>query len=730
MRSKSYILFILFSLVVIGSNAQNTKALKSTGNAYFEKERYAEAMNFFTQYYEREKNDLDAILKLGICFYETGKLDQSRQLLDYYLSNQKNPESAVYLYLAKAHHAQDNFREAARQYKQFIVNIKENHPDRSWAKEAIIRCGAGLKMQAIDKLAYVENLGRKVNSPAHDFRPVLSPNYDDKIYFSSTREGSVGGRRDAEGLKDDKYGTYKSDMYSSRILNGEWTATSPFNSLLNSARNEVVLDFNDDGQVMFYFKGGNLSSGDILVDTFRANEEERTLFSDPFIGPMNGQYGDGSPHFYNDTTLIFASRRAGGFGGSDLYYSIYSNGSWTKPVNFGPTINTAFDETAPYLTLNGRSLYFSSNCRKSVGGFDIFKSVFDESKLEWEQAVNVGLPINSSEDDMDLRMSRDGLKAYFTSGRKAGSGGLDLYAAYFKSVQADQEIFSDLRTFHDVILDKKARLASGLDGGPGSDQWPGYDVADIEVFEMTPLYYESDDQVMTPTNMQKLDQVVNILQKYPDVKVELTSNSDETGPSLFDLYFSIKRVEEVGDFLATRGAKPNQIVLKGCGSQYGVANNYLNGQPSLIGQRLNRRIDIKFHNTEEFPVKVDITRPDVSELLYVDDWDYYQKMIGGLSYKVQIAATRQMYNDNNTLSRFSDVIIETTQDSDFYKYTVGLYKTFASANELKKELERLGVVGAFVVPYINGIRTTDDDAKIMAASYPDLLNFIASKVQD
>ena len=737
MNKKQIILLSFFSFLLVFGNAQNLRTLKNSGDTYFEKGKFIEALGYYSQFYESQKNDLDVIFKLGVSSFETNRLAQAKNFLNFYMENEKNPSPEANLYLAKTLHAENDFREAANQYKIFLREAKENNPKRVWVKEAIIRCASGLKMQAIDQVAFVENLGEKVNSVGDDFRPIFSPNYEDKIYFSSGRRGSVGGPRDAEGLKDSRFGQYKTDMYASRIINGEWTATAPFNGLLNSARNEMVLDFNEDGLVMYYFKGNNLESGEILVDTFRSEESERSLYSDPFRGPMDGMYGDGAPHFYNDTLLIFASRRAGGYGGSDLYYSVMSNGRWTTPENLGSNINTPFDETSPYLTLNGRTLYYSSNNRKSVGGFDIFKSKFDEVKLEWRQPTNLGLPINSSEDDLDFRMSRDGLKAYFSSNRKSGVGKSDLYAAYFKKNFNEQEIFTDLLTFHDVELYQKMKKRTALmDGAIGSvtgesvEGQPRYNIEDIKVYEVDPLYYESDDQVLTPLNIKGLDQTAEILKKWPELQVELSSNSDETGPAQFDLYFSIKRVEKAADYLKSVGVKPSQIILKGFGSRYPIASNYLNGQPSLIGQRLNRRINIDFHNLENYPVRIKDIKPKVSELLYVDDWDYYKKMRNGLSYKVQIAATKQMYNNTDILTQFPDVMIEKIDDSAVYKYTLGLYKTFASANELKKELERLGVVGAFVVPYINGLRTSYDDSKLLASSYPDLLNFIASRAQN
>ncbi|HHH49387.1 MAG TPA: hypothetical protein ENK52_00225, partial [Saprospiraceae bacterium] len=462
MTKKRYFLLGFFSFLFLFVEAQNLRTIKNSAELYFTHAKYKEALYYYSKYNKTQKNDLDVVLKIGYCLYETNDLTQAKRFLNYYVENEKKPVARAYLFLGKINHGENNFKAASLAYKKYIGLVKDSDPDRVWAKEAVRRCGVGIKALALDQLAFVENLGENVNTEYDDFNPILSPNYTDKIYFSSTRMGSVGGPRNVKGLKDEKFGQYSADMYSSRIVNGEWTATAPFNNLLNSARHEMVLGFNSNGSVMFYFKGKDLNSGEILVDTFKANVEDRTLFSSPFRGPMNGEFGDHSPYFFNDTTLIFSSRRADGFGGYDLYISVKSNGQWTSPENLGAEINSPFDEISPFLTKDGRNLYFSSNNRKSIGGMDIFKTKFDENKLTWSTPINLGIPINSSEDDLYFKLATDGLKAYFSSSRKVGFGNSDIYVAYFKSFQKEQESYSNPLTFRDVKLAKQLAKETDL----------------------------------------------------------------------------------------------------------------------------------------------------------------------------------------------------------------------------------------------------------------------------
>ena len=94
-----------------------------------------------------------------------------------------------------------------------------------------------------------------------------------------------------------------------------------------------------------------------------------------------------------------------------------------------------------------------------------------------------------------------------------------------------------------------------------------------------------------------------------------------------------------------------------------------------------------------------------------------------MSYKIQIASIKQMYN-GDLLTTYLDSMVETSPDTDKYKYTVGLFQTFFAAEQMRRELARNGVADAFVVPYVNGLRVDMDASKIYSSAYPDLINFI------
>ena len=290
-----------------------------------------------------------------------------------------------------------------------MKNSSSNDSNRLAIKDEIKRCAQGLKIKYQKELAVVENLGENINTRFDEFASVESPNDSDKLYFSSARTRNLGGLRDEEGKLDNLKGKYSSDIFSIILQNGTWTNPKRLSNLLNSTQNDVILDFNEDGSAMLLFKGFDFFSGQILVDSFKPIED-KPIYPNRFQSSVVAERGDASPYFFNDSTLIFSSRIEGGFGGSDLYISQKSKGKWCPPLNLGNTINSAYDESTPFLAEDGRTLYFSSNTTKGIGGFDIYKASFNDFKKE------ILLPYKQSS-----------LGPFITKGDANGDGIDDLY---------------------------------------------------------------------------------------------------------------------------------------------------------------------------------------------------------------------------------------------------------------------------------------------------------------
>lgn len=153
-------------------------------------------------------------------------------------------------------------------------------------------------------------------------------------------------------------------------------------------------------------------------------------------GVVNSSTWDSQPTVsYDGNTMIFASARGGGLGGTDLYISTRDElGRWGKPENLGPVINSEQNELTPFLHSDSQTLYFSSKGHKGLGGYDIFYTKRN-SDGSWQEPTNIGYPINTEGDEVSFFVSLDGETGFFSTnqlslpnGTRLGKGGLDLFS--------------------------------------------------------------------------------------------------------------------------------------------------------------------------------------------------------------------------------------------------------------------------------------------------------------
>jgi hypothetical protein len=156
--------------------------------------------------------------------------------------------------------------------------------------------------------------------------------------------------------------------------------------------------------------------------------------------------------------LYFASNDPNGFGSWDLYVSTYINGEWSNAVNLGPTVNTADNEFFPYIYADGK-LYFSSDRKKGCGGLDIYRS--EKSNNQWQTPTHLPKPINSSADDFGILITGDKKTGFFTSNRAKSKGEDDIFS------------FTCTMTIDDPIFEEEAeQIIASTEGGATMEAVP------------------------------------------------------------------------------------------------------------------------------------------------------------------------------------------------------------------------------------------------------------------
>jgi len=666
--------------------------------------------------------DDEARIQLATAQYHTNELHAAIRNLESVKSNAKGQTPNLTLLLAQCYHDNNAFSKAIELYKEVLRTTDEDFTQRGSVADEIKRCAVGLRHSIPTDEVFVENMGSDVNSRFDDFIPVESPNLESRVYFSSVRSVRVSDEFDSSGKLTAMNRQQDCDMFATEIVNGAWSTAVPLNVRLNTPAHEVLQDFNSDGMVAFFTKSGVLAEGPMYVDTFDLEDFESTgiMWNN---APLNDAESVRGLYFFADSILLFASNRAGGFGGFDIYCTTRQAGQWIPPVNLGPSINSQFDEISPFLARDGRTLYYSSNDLTSMGGFDVFFNRFDERSEDWGPQNNLGQPINSAGNDLYFRLSRNGLSSYLSSDRKTGKGGLDIYSAYYKAPRQEQlarsvpPIFFQVRDyslFSETLVDQESV--------------PGIEIENesnlSKNVKIPVIFFRENDQVITPQNGPKLEMLVRFLKTYPHMTLEILCHSDTEPVTGFDLFFSLKRGEQVADYLSTRGISPLRISIKGLGGNYPLAKNTIDGRPNEAGLWYNRRVDFIIHGQHQLPVQIEYDFPEINPALLSESYPMFLNLRKGLAYSVLFVELDQMFKGNlATLGQHTS--IEKKQTAEGYLYFSGLFKSFEEALQYLGEIKEQGFGNAEIIPFLEGIRLEKGSLNpSLFEQYPDLKNYV------
>jgi hypothetical protein len=679
------------------STAQNTGAFLKEANHSFETGHFRTALRLYRQGGWDHSKNKNIRLRVGICLYEINDVDNAISVLNSLQKEGKTDENA-FLYLGKCYQAKNSFANAILNYKKFIAQAHEDHPQYAWAKDELTRCANGERMKYGDELAYVENAGTTINTQYNEFGVRISPTKDEKIYFNTDK---VNGETSEANV----------DIFSASVINGRWTDPVILPAAINTKAYEEVSGFSEDGQVIYFLTpAGNEFK--IKTDTFSeiAGELHQGIFNGPYVPDGGGT----DLFFFNDTICLYAADISGGYGGYDLYISVWRNGSWSKGTNLGPVINSFYDERFPFLSINGQTLFFSSDNLESIGGFDVFRADFNPFTLAWSTPVNPGFPVNSTLDDTYFVLSSDGMTGFISSDRKEGYGGQDIYRVFFKQPIVAQTQPSPIPTFFQMLS------LRGMDQIVGQPEKPAVEVKE---YFLSHLFIEEKGEILTPQNIKKLDLLANLMMIYPKITAELSGFELPKSQSTYTVYFSIKNVEKAAAYLEQKGVSQNRLNLKGYGSSFPLALNTTGSQNNIVFLKLNHRMEIGLHNMEGEPVLAHIEKIPVPENLRDPGGEKFSFLRHEMYYSVQIASLNQILQ-NPDLASENEMFIEVENGRGYYKYMTGMFPTYALAEKKLNQMIGIGFTDAFIVPYLDGIRIRLEDIPGLALKYPDLLTYL------
>lgn len=385
-----------------------------------------DALEVFKQAIEKNPLNAKAQYMAGKVIIETIDKEQS---LKYFLQAYKLDSeiaSDILFMIAHAYHLGYKLDLAKEYYSKYLKNIPMA-PISEDAKileinkteRKIYECNVAKIMTNSPLKVVISNLGVTVNSPEEDYAPIVSLDQS-TMYFTSRRKGSTGDKKDNDN-------EYFEDIYVCYNKDGKWSEPKNMGIQVNSNLHEAGIGLSPDGKKLFIYKDNDKHKGDIFVST----ENKEGVWSSPSIMDhiINTEYIENAITFTPDgKTLYFSSDRPGGKGGMDIYTSVLDkHGNWSPPSNVGNIINTEYDDEAPFIAADARTLYFASKGHVGMGGFDNFKSQLDTNTKLWSDPVNLHYPINSTDDDIYFATTNDEKYAYFSSVKGNGVGDVDIF---------------------------------------------------------------------------------------------------------------------------------------------------------------------------------------------------------------------------------------------------------------------------------------------------------------
>lgn len=393
-------------------------------DSWFFYEDYEEALPLFLRVLEADSMNHNVMYKIGFCYLHIqGQKAKSIPYLEQainrtnpnYRNNNYNEKRApvdALFYLGNAYLINNQIDAAIDAYTGFqnaITRIKrladKDIYDAGYLKRQFDACRNAIQLK-YDPISFIaSNAGNKINTRFNEFNAVVSGDGNTMVYTASLQ--------------------FYDAIYYTKKTNGEWSYPINIMGQLGVDDKSASTGLSYDGTELYIYRDDNFD-GNIYVSFLKDNIWSTVRKLGPNI---NTKYWESHASISPDNqTLYFTSNREDdGYGDLDIYMSKrLSDTTWAEPINLGEKINTEWNENAPFLAPDGRNLFFSSEGHNGMGGYDIYYSTF-QGDSTWSEPVNIGYPINTTDDDVFFVPFEKGQFAYCSQFSKKGFGGQDIY---------------------------------------------------------------------------------------------------------------------------------------------------------------------------------------------------------------------------------------------------------------------------------------------------------------
>ncbi len=486
----------------------------------------------------------------------------------------------------------------------------------------------------------VEKLDDNVNSSASEYNPMLSP--DGKVlYFSrANHPENIGGVNDKEDI-----------WYSELGADGKWSVAKNMGPEFNNAQPNFINSITSptpDGKTVVMLLGNKyLEKGKMVAGVSISNNVNGKWTKPKPLNIENDYNFNEKANYFltnNRKALLMSVEREDSRGGRDLYVSFMKpDSSWTEPLNLGDKINTAGEETAPFLASDDQTMYFSSNGFSGYGGSDVYMSKrLDDSYTNWSDPKNMGPDINSKGEDLFFHIPSTSEYAYYSKGTEDNT---DIYRAKLPFYNSPQPYVIVKGKLIDAKTGKPVgakiiyeRLSDGKEMGiaqsnpetgeyeirlPGGElygvraeseghlsvnqnldlrnfktdgqvTYKDMTIAPIEIAKLEPkvtiplnnIFFDFDKFILRPESFPELNRLAELLSEHPSISIEVSGHTDNVGPDEYNLRLSKNRAEKVTQYLLQKGVAKERVKTSSFGETRPVDTN-----ATKEGRQKNRRVE-------------------------------------------------------------------------------------------------------------------------------------------
>jgi len=695
------------------------KQLEKDGEFFFEKEDYDGALTYFLQLHENSPNDPYYNLVIGICY--TYDPDEKEKSLDYLNKAQElNPDfELINLYIGRAYYKNLEFQKAIDLLTDLVVAGEVDNIAIDEANQLILYCENAL-IHTADTVENVRviNLGSVINSADYEYAPIVTPD-ESRMIFTYRGVKSIGGKMNNKG-EPDEHGKYYEDIYISFKSPDDWMYDEdvwlePKSISINTDVDDASIALSLDGQTIYLYKYSQENGGDIYYSKLNG-----TVWSDliPLEGEVNTKHWEGSMTIASDGQVIyFSSDKPGGFGERDLYRAEkMEDGTWGNVNNLGPVINTPLNDDSPYLHLDRKTLYFSSQGHNSMGGYDVYFSTDDNG--EWMKPENMGAPVNTTEDDLFYIANADGGRGYYsTAYGKDSHGKQDIYlvtpdvgkldfepiaALVIGIVFADDVPTESEIVIHDITNNKAAGTfnSNSASGEYRIALLPGAKYK----MEVSAENYKSHVDEIDLLTLHEYIEVSNNIYLYSEEYAETNEVQETKTIEAAIAAAVVPKAPEVVQAVPAAPVIPVAPVIKEEPKAVII--------PPVVESPCDDMVDLSVFIGKNLNI--------------VENYNKLKDQIGEycadeLQFKVQIGAYRFPQNFKYPhLAQFGKTDIRDYPDG-ITRFTMGEFITLSEADELRQQIRSAGTDDAWVIPFYEGQRIFMEDL-ISVNFYKQMVN--------